>query len=310
MNIEKRIAVLSRARYSYHRQLGMGFLEGLDLFTGHIDDWEPIMFFSREAHRDIMRERVKDVIAQGHDLILPIGALWSEIAIEYVREYNVKTPVLFSGVTDPVALKMLPTLAPDHQVTGVVMEQFSWVRVAAMLLKIKPHMKRVIIPYYRHAENGLVEERLKEVQAYYATKEVDCILYAVDIVRSYPQEMHDFMLKSDVIWSFEGGFLDVYSKDLIEMCNDHSITFFSNNAAHLAQGAALVFAIPDFTAIGQALVLQAYQLLEKGKRPDQVPIITLPNERRMMINPVACKQQGIEVDEKLLVAIRAGMFTI
>lgn len=310
MKTEKRIAILSRARHSYHRQLGMGFLEGLDLFAGPIDDWEPIMFFSREAHREVMQERVREVVEQNYDLILPIGAAWSEVAIEYIRTHNIKIPVLFSGVSDPVALRLLPTFAPDSYATGVTMEQFSWVRVASMLLKVKPYMKRVIIPFHQSAENGLVEARLQEVRAFYATQGVECILYAVEAVRAYPKEMHDLMLTCDVIWSFEGGFLDIYSKDLIEMCNDYRITFFSNNAAHLAQGAALVFAIPDFTSIGQALVLQAYELLEKGKSPHEVPIIFIPDERRMMINPAAAKQQGVEVDEKLLLAIRAGMVTL
>ncbi|MDQ5890497.1 MAG: putative tryptophan/tyrosine transport system substrate-binding protein [Candidatus Dependentiae bacterium] len=304
MRKNKRIAILTRARFSYHRQLGWGFLEAMDNCSEDISAWTPVMFFCREALRDVMYEQMKEVSEDKYDLIISVGSLWTDVATQFIHETGLKVPLVFGGVTDPIALGILSDLKPTPQITGIYREPASWLLVAKILHRIKPTMKRLLIPYYEHAENGLVAKVLEGIRNYYATVGVETILYPVQKVGSYSEELHELLLTVDTLWSFEGGFLDIFSSYLIEVCNARHITFFSNNGAHVAQGAALVYAAPDFKSMGEALVSQAYGILEEGKTPDQLEIIQLPSDRKLMVSVEAAKMQGLEIDDALLLAIQ------
>ncbi len=310
MTTPKRIAVLTRARFSYHLQLGWGFLEAMNQCLDDVDSWMPIMFMCREVLPEVMHEQMKEATSGKYDLIVSFGALWTDVAAKFIRENSIKTPLVFGGVTDPVALGVLPELRSTNQITGIYRTPASWTEVAEMLHYIKPSMKRILIPFREHAENGLIKKALEEVRDRYAEAGVECILFPVTKFRICPEEIYTLLLSVDTLWSFEGGFLDIFSSSMIEICNMRHITFFSNNAAHIAQGAALVYAAPDFSVMGEALLKQMYQILEEGKKPEEVDIIKLPDDRRMMVNLEAAKLQGLDLDKVLLMAMRNGLMII
>ena len=75
-----------------------------------------------------------------------------------------------------------------------------------------------------------------------------------------------------------------------------------NNAAHLALGAALTFGA-DLVPVGQAIFRQAYSILEQGKKTEDLPLIHIPNNRKVTVNLEAAKLQGLDIDEALLFAM-------
>ncbi len=306
----KRIAMMTRAYYSYHRQVGWSCLEAMNNRSAEECSSSLIMFFCREALPQIMYEQVKEVVNNGYDLIMPIGALWTDVVTKFVRENNVKTPVVFGGVTDPVRMGILPDLKATSQITGVYREAPSWVFVARLLLIIKPSMKKIVIPFYEYAENGLIKQLLERVRDYFEAHGVSCILFPVMIVGVYPKDLNNMLVTVDTLWCFEGSFLDIYSQSLINLCNQHHVTFFSNNAAHIAYGAALVYAAPSFSSIGEGLITQACAILDEGKTTQEIGILHLPNDRKMMVNLTAAKLQGLELNEALLLAIRNELLIV
>ena len=92
---------------------------------------------------------------------------------------------------------------------------------------------------------------------------------------------------------------------MIKECEKHQVTFFSNNAAHIANGAALTFGA-SIASIGDALFAQVCNVLIDGKKTEELPIIIVPNNRRIAVNVETAKAQGLEIDEALLLSMHHG----
>lgn len=297
-----KIAVLTRAGFAYHLKVGWGFFEAIESHEADLN-WRPILFFCKEADERVMRAQMEEIEYIGYDLIISIGSLRTRIAYNYIKERNLDIPLIFCGVTDPVALGIVPTLKPQYNITGVIREEIDVTSVAQMLYRIKPVMKKVLIPYHGPAEDGLVEKRLRRAQEYLTQKGAQVTLFPVIGEREFPESLNEIVKNYDTLWCTEGSFLENFNITLIELCNQHGVTFFTNDIDGAKDGAAVTFG-GDIRRIGSALFKQVYALLEQGKPAHDIPIITVPNDRQIIVNTNACTQQNLRVNPAILFCIK------
>jgi len=297
---ERRIAFFTRASFSYHLQVGWGFFGAFN--EDERKNWCVVTHEVVEADATIMRNQMRILLEKEHDLVVTVGCMRTQIAVQFMREHNIEIPHIFVGVSDPVRMGILPEMKPHKNITGVFSEQMPWDFMAKLLYRVRPNMKNVLIPYYKYAENGCVEEKLLLVKNFFDSVGIVCELHAVDAVQPYPRSVFDIVPSFDTVWSPEGLFFDVYSRDCIELCNKHGVTFFSNNRAHIGKGAALVLGA-DFELIGEAVYKQACKVLDDEKMPSEVPLLVVQNTRKMYVNMEAAWKQSACIDEAILLGM-------
>jgi len=302
----RRIAVFTRAGFSYHIRIGWGFLG--EVRRRGLAKWDIAMYEVAGAtlsDRECMRSQMIELLEKPFDVVVVVGSLRAQIALQFMEEHNIQIPMVFVGIGNPVRLGLLPELKAHKNITGVVSEQFAWDRVARLLHTIKPAMKSVLIPYYRYAGGEYTEARLMEVQQFFAAVGVVCDLHPVDDLRSEQaiREIFEKLPSFDVIWSLEGDFFDVYSYECIEACNASGVTFFSNNVVHVRRGAPLVFAA-DFEHLGRTLFRQVRAVLLRPRGWPIPQLLDEPNTRCLFVHPAAAGSKRGEIDLEAVSALQ------
>lgn len=306
MSQKLRIAVLTRAGFAYHLSVGWGFFEKIEKFNPELK-WRPILFFCKEANEEVMREQMDEIYESKtkYDLIISIGAIRTYTAYQYIKEKKWDIPLVFAGVTDPIKLGLLKELKPEKNITGVIREHIDLCKVAILLCEIKPTIKKLLIPYQKDAENGLVEERLYRVQRLLSHKGITTTLFPLEKVQNFPEVLKSIITSFDTLWVTEGNFMENFNHILIELCNEHQVTFFSNNIEGAKKGAALSFG-EDLNRLGYALFKQVYKILEEQVPAENLPIIITPNEREIHLNLEASKLQNLQVPSPVLSCLENG----
>ncbi|MDQ5890214.1 MAG: putative tryptophan/tyrosine transport system substrate-binding protein [Candidatus Dependentiae bacterium] len=288
-----RIAILSRAMFSYHSKVVMGFLRKVEEQTGL--NWRPIMFFCKEPRVDVMIEQMKEIREDKYDLVLAIGALYSAIAAEHVREGQFNIPLVFCGVTDPVQMGILSSLQPQALVTGIVREQIPSTYLADFLPMMRPTMKRVLIPHYPNAEFGLHDERLKRLKERFSQQGIEAILLPTITMDDVLPGVLQYIGGIDTIIVPEGTFVTDLIPALAKLCRQYKVMLVAHTVEYGNANPAITFT-QKVELIGQELFHMAHKILVDGKKPLELPIVTLPNDRKIVVDINACHEQGVDVD--------------
>jgi len=295
---EKKIAVFTRANFSLHIQTGWAFLNAVER-GGHKDEWDVAIHEVHAADLDVMYAQMKVLQEQEFHLIIAVGALRAKVAADYIRKHKIETPMIYAGISDPVGLGILPRMEAQGNITGVYTHYMPREFMARLIRRIKPHVKRVLVPYYKHDGSGWVAEELQTAKMFFLSNGVECNLYPVEDVREHPTSLFEQLPSYDLVWSPEGDFFDVLAELCITVCNQHGLTFFSNNRAHAGRGASLVLAV-DLVFTGEALYEQARAILDDSIIP---PLFGMPNDRRVIVDAEAQSVQNTGVDVALLLLL-------
>ncbi len=288
-----RIAILSRAMFSYHTKVVWGFLKALE---AQVDfNWRPILFFCKEPNVGVMTEQMHEIKEDDYDLVISVGALYSHIAAEHVRNNILKTPLIFSGVTDPVQIGILPNFMPQNLITGVVREQIPHTYLADFLFAIKPTIRHVLIPHYPDGEFGFALERLHLLRVRFAHFNIEVTLLPVTAMSEVMLSVRKYIAYVDTIIIPEGVFITDLTTALAKLCQQYKVTLVGHNLERAGDNPSITFA-QNTEMIGHAAFGMAKQILIDGTDPINMPLIQLPNDRKIIVDINACAEQGVDVD--------------
>lgn len=304
-NKSPRIAVLTRVGYSYHGKVLWGFLNKVEEIMGL--KWRPVLFFCKEPRQEVMIEQMHEIKNNGsYDLIISIGALYSLVAKEFIKEHNWDIPLLFGGITDPVELGILNDYECEKGITGILREQVPATYIADFLMMLKPTMKKVLIPHYPNSEQGLLIRRLNMVVSHLADHDIESILLPVNNMREVNAAVAEAIPHVDTMIISEGTFVGELTSSFIEMANRYQVTLVSHSLDAAHSGAAITFA-QDIGLIGEYLFTQAQYILEDCKKPIDVPLLTVPDQRKILINKAACEKQGLIYNPAILFCLNKSI---
>ncbi len=288
-----RIALLSRAMFPYHSRVMSGFLRKVEACPDL--NWRPIVFFCKEPRVDVMHEQMQEIRNDEYDLVISIGALYSSVVAEHVREKKLTTPFVFSGVTDPFRIGILPKDGSQEGITGVVREQVPYTWLADFLVIIRRNIKRVLIPYYQNSELGHLEERLRMLADTFATYDVQVVLMPVGTVDDVVPSVLRHMGVIDTVIIPEGSFVADLTVAISKLCKQYHVMLVVHTMEQSAASIAVTFT-QDIAQLGEALFDIAGKILTDGKKPSEIPILTLPNDRKIIVDVEACVEQGVDLD--------------
>lgn len=303
---KKRIAILTRAGFLYHLQVGWGFFEAIERSQESLD-WRPILFFCKEADERVMFEQMEEIRLNNYDMIISIGSLRARIASQYIKDRDWEIPHVFCGVTDPKGLGIVDSFRAKKNLTGIYREQIGLYRSFEILKKIYPKMQSILLPYRKSAEDGLLEKKLINLQQKLNDVGVHATLFPASSARDYPEDLSRLIPQFDVVWSTEGNFIENFYQDIIELCNEHKTVFFANNLDIAKDGAAITLGA-DVRRIGAVLFEIVYQHLVDNIPLMKIPVIQIPNNRKIIVNTDACRKQGLKIDPRILMCLKIGLF--
>jgi len=192
-------------------------------------------------------------------------------------------------------MNLIPALEPERLITGIVREQVPYTYLADFIHFIRPRTKRVLVPFYQNAEFGLYQERLELLRARFAEFGVETILLPVRAMTEVIPAVAEYMSSIDTIILPEGTFISDVTNAIADLCKQYKVMLVGHHIERTGSNPAVTF-LQDAEKVGEALFDAAYQILEQGKKPSEMPIVHLPDDRQIIIDHNACYDQGVDAD--------------
>lgn len=221
------------------------------------------------------------------DLILSITTPSSQVLAQKIK----KTPILFTGVTDPVSAGLVKSLMhPGANVTG--MTDLSPVkRQVALIKEFMPEIKRLGTIYNAGEANSVVlTSLLKQI-----CKENGVKVEEATIANSSGvyQAAKSLVGKCDAIYIPLDNTVVSGLEALIKICRRNKLPVFSADTDSVERGTVAALAI-DYYRMGLQTADMAARILLGEKNPGDMPVESLQN-LQLYVNADAAKKMGVSI---------------
>ncbi|MEM5325864.1 ABC transporter substrate-binding protein [Paraburkholderia sp. JHI2823] len=204
-------------------------------------------------------------------------------------------PVVYSGVTDPVAAQLVKTWSPSGtNVTGVS-DKLPLDKQVALIKRVVPNAKTVGMVYNPGEANSVVVVKaLKELLAQQgmALKEA-AAPRTVDIGPA----AKSLIGKADVIYTNTDNNVVSAYEALVKVANDAKIPLVASDTDSVKRGAIAALGI-DYSDLGHQTGKVVVRIL-KGEKPGAIASET-SSRLQLFVNPVAAQKQGATLPADLL----------
>ena len=229
------------------------------------------------------------------DAILAIGTPSAQAAVAATRAI----PIVYAGVTDPVAAKLVKSMAPSGgNVTGVS-DQLALAPQVDLILKIKPGAKKVGMVYSPGEVNStvVVQQMKDELQKRGLTLVEAAAPRTVDVAAA----ARALAGKVDVIYtSTDNNVVSTYDS-LIGVARQAKVPLVASDSGSVQRGASAGLSV-DYREMGRQAGRMLARIL-KGESPGAIASETGTAE--LLINPTAAASQGVTLDDALRQQARA-----
>lgn len=259
-----------------------GFVDGKNL------KWE---YQSAQGNQSIAGQIARKFVGDHPDVIVAVTTTSAQAVAAATRSI----PLVFTGVTDPVAAKLIKEWAPTKtNITGVS-NYLDPEQQVALIKKIAPNAKRVGMVYSPGEANSVVVmNQLKAVLPKHGMTLVEgAAPRSVDVgtaAKSMVGKADVFYISTDnnVISSLEA---------IVKVANDAKIPFIASDADSVKRGALAAMSL-DYYTFGKQTGEVVGRIL-KGEKPGDIPPETSKN-LAVYLNASAAQKQGVTLSKALL----------
>jgi putative ABC transport system substrate-binding protein len=298
-NCEKRhpavinIGVINLLQHPSLTLLFDSFKEELEKST---KDWKKsFRFIERNALGDmkLLTSLSEDILSKKPDIILSITTPASQAIVNAIKKANMKIPVVFAAVTDPVGAGIVSSLnSPESLITGVS-DAWPIESQVTLIRKIMPHIKRIGIIYNPGEPPGLFSAKKgKEVAELYGIEVVEGVVGStIDV---YPVAKSLLPAVDALYTAFDNTTIGGVS-GAIKACIENKKPVFVGEGGTVQQGGVATISI-SYADIGKKAAHLLLRLL-KGER--SIPIQFGAGED-IYINLEAARLMGVTIPEEVL----------
>jgi putative tryptophan/tyrosine transport system substrate-binding protein len=237
----------------------------------------------------IIRPQVKELLAQGIDILFVIGRAGG-VARDLTKGTNM--PVLFCGESDPVGDGMVESLLhPGANITGVKLTD-SISKTLEWLAIIKPGIKKVWMPYDpndQHTANDVsqVEKAASQLRVQLLCQKVHSVEDTIAAIKGLPEDVDAvFIIPSRVL--FPG------SREIFHAAIDRGLMTGSSVET---DASILLVLSTDFFDAGKKTARLAHQIFQ-GVKPSELPVEV--SESLLTINLKTAEKIGLNVPDNVL----------
>ncbi|NDV27366.1 ABC transporter substrate-binding protein [Desulfovibrio sp. JC010] len=272
---------------------------------------------SLDAMRDGFKDRLKEAgydviynehIAQGNqatniqianqikgespDLVLTITTPSSQAVAQKIKDI----PVLFTGVTDPVAAGLVKSLMqPGKNISGMT-DMSPVLRQVELIKEFMPEVKTIGTIYNAGEANSIVlTNMLKEI-----CKDFDIKVEEASIANSSGvyQAAKSLVGKCDAVYIPLDNTVVSGLEAAIKVCRQNKLPIFSADTDSVERGTVAALAV-DYYRMGLQTADMAARLLGGKAKPADMPVETLQN-LRLFVNEKAAAKMGVKIPKQVM----------
>ncbi|QDF96087.1 ABC transporter substrate-binding protein [Azoarcus sp. DD4] len=204
-------------------------------------------------------------------------------------------PVIYSGVTDPVAAQLVPSMAPSgSNVTGVS-DVLSLDKQVELIRKVVPNAKRVGMVYNPGEANSVVV--VKALREMLPTHGMSLVEAAAPRTVDVGSAARSLIGKVDVIYTNTDNNVVSAYESLVKVGNDAKIPLVASDTDSVKRGAIAALGI-NYRDLGEQTGRMVVRIL-KGEQPGSIASET-SSKLELYVNPAAAKKQGVTLADALL----------
>jgi putative tryptophan/tyrosine transport system substrate-binding protein len=263
----------------------LGWIEGRNIQSEY-------RWYAGDANR--ARVLAKELIDLHVDLIL-VGAAPGLVAL---RQETRTVPIVFVGVSDPVGLGLVESLArPGGNATGFTYFEFSVVtKLLEALRQIAPRVTRVAIMYSPNSPTAI--PFLQSIDAIAPSTAVALIKTPVRNAVEIETAINAFGREPDGgLMMLPEPFFPVYRKLIVELAAHHKLPAAYAFRFFTVDGGLMSYSV-DMANLFRSAALYVDRIL-KGEKPADLPV-QAPTKYELVLNLKTAKALGLEVPASLL----------
>lgn len=272
---------------------------------------------SLDAMRDGFKDRLKEAgfdviynehIAQGNqatniqianqikgenpDLVLTITTPSSQAVAQKIKDI----PVLFTGVTDPVAAGLVKSLMlPGKNISGMT-DMSPVLRQVELIKEFMPEVKTIGTIYNAGEANSIVlTNLLKEICKDFGIKVEEASIANSSGVY---QAAKSLVGKCDAIYIPLDNTVVSGLEAAIKVCRQNKLPIFSADTDSVERGTVAALAV-DYYRMGLQTADMAAQILGGKAKPADMPVETLQN-LRLFVNEKAAAKMGVKIPQQVM----------
>lgn len=272
---------------------------------------------SLDAMRDGFKDRLKEAgfdviynehIAQGNqatniqianqikgenpDLVLTVTTPSSQAVAQKIKDI----PVLFTGVTDPVAAGLVKSLMlPGKNISGMT-DMSPVLRQVELIKEFMPEVKTIGTIYNAGEANSIVlTNLLKEICKDFGIKVEEASIANSSGVY---QAAKSLVGKCDAIYIPLDNTVVSGLEAAIKVCRQNKLPIFSADTDSVERGTVAALAV-DYYRMGLQTADMAARILGGKDKPAEMPVETLQN-LRLFVNEKAAAKMGVKIPQQVI----------
>jgi ABC-type uncharacterized transport system substrate-binding protein len=274
-----------------------GFRNGLKE-SGYVEGKNLLLDIPAKKNYDELRPIAKTYKEKNFDVIVTFGGTTSLMAKEETQEI----PIVFIGVSDPLAIGLVKSLAdPGANVTGVANRTDIDVdgKRLEVFKEIAPTMRRLAVLYNARGDNPVHLKRLEvvhKVAPNFGLKVAEKPIKSTSDVESAVSSMSRDV--RDGIFIICSSLFHDSIKTIVAVSIEKRIPLMGCRASDVKDNGALVSYESDTYRLGHRGAWYVERIL-KGKKPQDLPV-ELPAYFELVINLKTAKQIGLTIPPNVL----------
>lgn len=228
------------------------------------------------------------------NLIFSFGTRISQQCVKAAQGTNI--PVVFCGITDPVAAGLVSNLAnhPNENVTGTS-DMIEVKSSVDLILQIVPEVKKIGTIYNAGEVNSVVLN--DQLKAACATLGITVVERTVSTSADVKVASESVVGQVDVIWVGTDNTVVSGLEALIKVCEDNKIPFFPSDDPSIKRGGIACLGF-DYYDIGYQSGEMAVKIL-KGTKASDIPA-ELGKKFSYTVNTKAAERYGVTIPSTIL----------
>lgn len=258
---------------------------------GYTENGLKWQFQTAQGNTAIAAQIARKFVGDGSDVIVAISTPSAQAVVAATKNI----PIVYSGVTDPEAAQLVPTMeASGTNVTGVsdalVLEE-----QVDLILKIVPDAKNIGMVYNPGEANSVVVvERLRKILS-----ERDINLVEATAARTVDvgAAARSLVGKVDAIYTNTDNNVVSAYESMVKVGNDAKIPLIAADTDSVERGAIAALGV-NYYDLGRQTGVLVDRILQ-GENPGEIPS-EYGEELELYINVKAAEKQGVTLDESVL----------
>lgn len=267
-------------------------LKELGYDDGSTLKWE---FQSAQGNPGIAAQIARKFVGDKADVIVAITTPTAQAVLAATKTI----PVVYSGVTDPVAAQLIKERKPTGtNVTGVS-NTLDMDKQIALIKQVVPQVKRVGIVYNPGEINSVVV--VKSLKAHLQKDNITLVEAAAPRTVDVPTAAKSLIGKVDVIYTGNDNNVVSAYESLVKVAVDAKIPLVVSDSDSVKRGAVAAMGI-DHYAMGRQTAAMVVRIL-KGEKPGDIAPEN-SNVVELFVNTGAAAKQGVTLSPQLINAAK------